>query len=69
MKTHTVVLIVLSFIFIEALGAGVEATKKRTLRLDFKDQLVLEAGSIEGIDRSAIFKQVAVTPDNHLVIA
>lgn len=69
MKTHTVLPIVLIFFFINALGAGVVTAEKNTLRLDFKDQLVLEAGSIEGIDRSAIFKQVAVTPDNHLVIA
>jgi hypothetical protein len=59
MKTHTVALIVLIFIFIEALGAGGEVIKKRTLRLDFKNQLVLEAGSVTGIDRRAIFKQVA----------
>jgi hypothetical protein len=69
MKTHTVALIVLIFIFINALGANSETTKKRTLRLEFKDELVLEAGSVPGIDRSAIFKQVAVTSDNHLVIA
>lgn len=69
MKTHTVLLIILIFISIDVLWAGGETTKKRTLRLDFKDELVLEAGSITGIDRIAIFKQVAVTPDNHLVIA
>jgi hypothetical protein len=69
MKKHTGLIIILIFISIDALWAGIETTKKRTLRLEFKDELVLEAGSVPGIDRRAIFKQVAVTPDNHLVVA
>jgi len=69
MKTHKVLFIVLIFSIIDAMWANSETTKAKTLRLDFKDELLLEAGSITGIDRSSIFKQVAITSDNQLVIA
>jgi hypothetical protein len=69
MKANTLLLITLIIFSFDILGAPVVLVEKSTLHMDFKDELVIEAGSVTEIDRSAIFKNIAITSDNHLVIA
>jgi hypothetical protein len=51
------------------MGATGSHAEKNILRLNFKDELVLESGGIKGLDRSAFIKDIAINSKNHMVIA
>ncbi len=69
MKIYLILITILCCALMHMSAATGQNPQLNSIRLEFKDELLLEAGSIPGIDSTAAFKQIFFMSDNHLVVA